>query len=51
MQQPEAMPMMPQSRAMTTTAPGGGMADMMKNPMVLGGLAIAALLAMKTLKK
>lgn len=47
----------PDTRAMTVSPTGamvpsgGGAGAMMKNPMVLGGLAVAALLAMKMMKK
>lgn len=50
LQTPDTTAMVPAGGGAMVPA-GGGAAAMMKNPMVLGGLAVAALLAMKMMKK
>jgi len=42
---------MPTTAMVPTSAPSGGAADMMKNPMVLGGAALALFMLMKMKKK
>lgn len=50
LQTPDSIAMVPRGGSAMVPA-GGGAGAMMKNPMVLGGLAVAALLAMKMMKK